>query len=910
MKLSFFRRLLIVFLIGFSLCSSALAQSYVIKGNVFDNETGEALSAATIIGQLQSDTSQVAFATSMQDGSFALRVSNYGRYCLKINFLGYAAKLTYVNVDQNDFEKKNVNIRLNKMVFVLKEVNVVKTQNRITVKKDTISYSADAYKVNPDATVGELIAKMPGLTVESQQVTAYGEQVTKIMVDGEEFFTSDPGAALSMLPADVVDKVEVIDKKSDQAEFTGFDDGNTSKVINIKTKSGKLSGQFGNVYAGTNFEDLYSIGSKLNLFSGPKRFSVMASSNNLNKQEFFNLDRMGMAGDGGNKNGINTTHSLGINYNRKWNDKWNVSGDYFFNYIDNHNDTYTERQYLLSDTIMDGYTKKISVKGQNQNLGVNTRVEYKLNSSNSFLMRSSASFQKYSSNSGETSNSYTQSEQLVNSLSGNDSRDNLGYSLSNSLLFRHKFNRNRRSISVDVSESINHTDADQSTFSRTIYYQTDSTDLTDQKKDNLNYSYRVNANVSYTEPLGRNGLLMLSYESSINYNNSNIKTNAYDSLTSNYSSVDSASSSKNDYHTYSQSGGLGYRLKVSDNANFAVNANYKHVDLQGKQSFPVLVSAEHIYNEVEPRVEFKYSNNSKFNFQFTYNGQSRIPDVNNLYATVDNADPLNVSQGNPNLNPQYTHSVGSRIRLANNNKTTFTVFDVEGKFSENYMGYYSITARNDTVVDGNISLGAGASYSKPINCSGYQSIEVRVMQSFPITLIKSNASVDLNSNYSRTPGYVNDQKYYLNKNTLNSSLRLTSNISKKVDFTLSYRANYSIINSSVQSHIDGNYYTGNLSGRIYVIPYRRIVLISDIAYSHYIGLDLAGKNRVQWNASVAYKFMKHNRGELMLSVYDILNSNTDVSRNSTTYYIDDTRSSILKQYFLLTFNYKINNFDI
>ncbi len=887
-------------------------QGLAIKGDIIDIENSEPLVGATVIAQMIEDTSIVYYTTANSEGEFNIRVAEAGEYRVEVNFLGYRPNSFNSTITASTNSLNDYHIKLRKRIFLIDEVEIVKTQNRILIKEDTVEYSASAYKVNPDATVGDLISKMPGITVEDDKVTAYGEEVVKILIDGEEFFSDDPGIALNVLPSDVVDKVEVIDKKSEQSEFTGFDDGNSYKTINIKTKGGGIKGKFGNFYAGAGEGINYNVGTNVHSFNKSRRLSLIASSNNINQQEFFKQDNMGMAESaGGDQGGIKTTNSIGLNLNDKWGENWTVSGSYFYNHIANEDETYLDRTYYLPESSISSYDESGSNDGKNQNHRLNMRLENDINSSNSILISPSFSFQDFYSAMEEDGNSYSLDGEYINSMENKTENQNQGYNFSNSILLRHKFGKRGRTLSVSLDGSVNNTDTKKINNSNTEYFQTGESEIINQERTTENSTKRISTNLSYTEALGSKSLLLLSYEGSIDNNYSDLETNEFDSEIQTYSLIDSSLTGTSKHNTYTQKANVGYRLNLGRDLHFSLATALKHVLLEGEQDYSEYTDTRMVFNALEPRVDLNYSKNNRINIKLSYDGQGRIPNVSDLYDIIDNSNPLRISQGNPDLTPEYTHSLRSNWRFSNAAFTSFLMLNLEAKLSDKYICNNTVSALSDTTLSDGTILHAGSSYTKPINTSGYRRLSAQTTYSFPWTVIRSNLSVSTGINYSQTPTFLNEDKYFSNNTTSTSSISITSNISDKIDFNISYRANYSMLRYTIQSTDDQDYYQGSLSSKLYIMPIYRVVFTTDFSLVHYSGLKLAeGESDILWNGALAYKFLKHNKGELKLSVYDLLNSRLSVKRNTNTYYVEDSESKVLTQYIMLTFTYKLRDIEL
>ncbi|MXX58183.1 MAG: carboxypeptidase-like regulatory domain-containing protein, partial [Rhodothermaceae bacterium] len=391
----------------------ALAQQNainIVSGRAVDEEAESApLPGVTAVIETVTDSILVGGSTSNADGYFAIEVRERGEYRLRLTFVGFVTHEQLVTIDGP--YKSLGTISMQPDVMQLDEIVVEELQERMVIRGDTTIFNADAYKVNPDATAEDLVAKLPGIVVQDGQVEAQGEQVQRVTVDGREFFGQDPTAALRNLPADVIQNVEVFDRDSDQAQFTGFDDGNSERTINITTRRGMSNGQFGQVYGGYGDDQRYITGGNTNIFDGDRRISIIGLSNNVNQQNFAFQDLLGLMGSGGSRfrgrgggdgpprgggggrgrggggfnprnflvgaqSGLNHTTSAGVNYSDEIGSSLRLSASYFFNRVSNENDAILDRELFLANDQSQFYNENRKSSGKNFNHRLNARIDY------------------------------------------------------------------------------------------------------------------------------------------------------------------------------------------------------------------------------------------------------------------------------------------------------------------------------------------------------------------------------------------------------------------------------------------------------------------------------------------------------------------------------------------------------
>ena len=473
-------------LLIFSLtASTAFTQGITLKGKVSDKTDKSAITGATIRLVSQRDTTQKKMVVTDKTGKFVFNDLNPNGYVLTISFTGYEKIEQRINIQASNLTP--IAFSIAKVATDLRGVTVVGKAPPVKLISDTTEFKASQYKVNPDATAEDLIKKLPGIVIDKAgNVTTMGDQVKKVTVDGRDFFGDDATAALRNLPAEIIDKIQVFDKLSDQASFTGFDDGNSTKAINIVTKAGMRNGQFGRIYAGYGTENRYSAGGNVSFFKKDRRISLVGLFNNINMQNFSSEDLLGVTssgggrtggganrGGGGNRgggsfggggnnflvgqqNGISATNAFGINYSDKWGKKMDVSGSYFFNNSNTGNDQTSNRKYLVKNPDEEYYDEISLSSSKNFNHRISFKFEYKIDDKNSIVFTPSASFQRNTSYNDIDGIRYVTATNLVSSTKSTTTASTSGYNINNNLLFRHAFAKKGRTLSLNISAGFIH----------------------------------------------------------------------------------------------------------------------------------------------------------------------------------------------------------------------------------------------------------------------------------------------------------------------------------------------------------------------------------------------------------------------------------------------------------------------
>ena len=908
------------------------AQTFTINGKLIDEYKQPAIGSSVFL--LKTDSSFIKGTATDVEGQFNLENINSDNYILKILSLGYKPLFKSIQIKNQNLIIPTITLKQN--LTNLKEVTVEAQQALATQNGDTTSFKANAYKVNKDATAEDLVSKMPGVTVVDGKVQAQGEEVKQVLVDGKRFFGDDASAVLKNLPAEVIDKVQVFDKKSDQSQFTGFDDGNASKTINIVTKAQFKNGVFGKVYGGYGYEDKFKGGGSVNIFKGDRRITVLAQSNNINEQNFSSEDLVGVSssssgGGGGRRgggqggmgggnnpsenfqsntqNGINTTSLFGLNYADKWGKKTEVTASYFFNWTQNDSKSSLLQQYILGSNNGLVYNENNNTNSDNFNNRVNFKIETKIDSMNSIVLQPKLSFQ---SNKGAKELLGLNTKEVVTlSNTENSSSNNLsGYNISVPILYRHAFAKRGRTFSINATPTITKNSGENLLYTLNTYYRDTLFygDTIDQKSKILKTGNSINGNVSYTEPLNKNNFLLVNYTVVYTDNYSSKRTFDKNYIDYKYADLDSTLTNvfKNQYQ--SQSGSLGYRYQ-KEKFNFSLNAAYQRAQLSKEQEIPTSYKLSKTFESILPSAQLQYKFSQKKNLRFNYRTSNNAPSIDQLQDVINNSNSLQLSTGNPDLKQDFQQNIFLRYSGVNTDKATSTFILLGGNYSNNYIGNSTLIANQDTTVYNDIFLQRGSQIIRPVNLDGYYSLRSFINYTFPIKKIKTNLSVNVSGNYNNVPGMINTNINYAKTATGGLGLVFSSNISEKFDFTLSSNSSYSNIQNTLQTSSNTNYFSQVSKLKITANPWKGLILQSEYSNTYYSGLTSAFNQSISlWNAAIGYKFLKNKQAELRLTVYDILNQNNSVSRTNTDSYIQDSQTNVLNRYYMLTFTYNFKKY--
>ncbi len=941
MKIFTFKLLFTLFLMGLS--SEIIAQrgdaqrlDLKLKGKVVDAGSNQPMIGANVMVKTVNDSLLTATVTGM-DGTFEVSRPDIPNVVLEISYLGYQKiKKTLSRGDGLDMG-----------VLILIEdsklLGEVVIEGQVPVgemKGDTTSFNAGAFKTQENAQAEDLVRKLPGVTFEGGQIQAQGEQVQKILVDGREFFGNDPSIALRNLPADAIERVEILDQRSDQSRLTGFDDGNYSKTINIILRSDKKNGQFGRLYGGYGTDDRYSGGGSLNFFNGDRRISILGLLNNINQQNFSSQDLVGVTANtsgggggrggrggggpgggggrwgGGNNNffvgndiGILTTNAFGLNYSDKWGKKVNFSGSYFFNNTANNLRQITNRETVVNENLRQFYQENLINTVENFNHRVNGRMEAELNEKNSIIVTPNISFQTgrtYGDRDVLTLGNVGDSLSALRSVSN---AENISYTLSNNLTYGYKFDKPRRTLSTDVFTAMNKRDQLSDLLAASRDYIRDRLDTTLQETNALSDGFNYRVNLTLTEPLGENSIGTFGYQIGNNKTSADQKTFVVAEEQGLYI-LDTALSNEFDNKFITQRLRSGYAFnKEGWNVNF--NLDYQNARLDNRSIFPTEGVFRRDFNNILPSAHISYRNQeSGLSYRLRYRTDTDEPSVNELQNVVNNQNPLNLRLGNPSLGQSYNHNIFANISKVNIEKSRTLFMFVNYSATSNYIGNSTFITAQDTLINGEILLRPGGQISQPVNLAGNFRTRFFLTYGAPIKAIKTQFNTNTRLGFNRTPGMINGEKNLNDNIDLSQGVTFTSNINKNLDFTLSTTGTYTIVNSSLQQNLENNYYIQESNLRLYFSPNNgKLFVGNNVNHMLYRGLSEGFDQSVWlWNIEGGFRFAKNNKAELKLVIFDLLNQNNSITRTISDVAVTDVFTNVLTRYSMLTFTYILGNF--
>ncbi|MBK9282865.1 MAG: TonB-dependent receptor [Sphingobacteriaceae bacterium] len=914
-----------LFLYLFLITLSANAQ-ITVKGYITEKD-GKSIPGVNI-KVLKIDSSLFGGTASDENGYYKLSLPASQKFILQFNYIGF--KRVQRQIETSDSEMDIGRIVLKPGSNQLEEVEVVGLQQRGEQKGDTTSFNADAFKTNPDASAEDLIKKMPGVTSDNSGVKVNGEEVKRVLVDGKPFFGEDPNAALKNLPAEIIEKVEVFDKMSEQSQFSGFNDGDQQKAINFVTKRGKNMGQFGRIYGGVGGEESgeirYSAGGNINSFKDKQRVSLLFLSNNINQQNFSTADIMGAMGssgggrrgDGGSRgsfsggssslltapqNGISATQALGLNYSDEWGKKTTISGSYFFNFSDNINEANQVRNYFGKEQLI--YSQNNTDNTINLNHRFNVRLEHNIDSVNKIIFTPNFTYQKYNLKSELEGNNKILEGIKISETKTKSKAENDGYDFAPNLLFQHKFKKRGRTVSVNLNTKFTENINEGKYYSRNIF--TDTTSGLDQEYNTYGNTKKYSANISYTEPITEFSQVELKFNPSYYEGSSDKETDDYSKLKKQYVDFNPSLSNKyfNIYTT--QRAGLSYKYN-KNKLNVTVGSDIQQSNLQGDQSYPVAFGSSQSFRNILPHMHLNYKFSKSKNLRMHYRSSTNIPSLLQLQNVLDVTNPLQVSSGNTSLKQTNEQYLSMRFGGFDMKTSRNAMIFLNCNIINDYISTANYTIRKDTIIQ-NFEIKAGSQLSKPVNLDNYLNLRSFFTYGFPIKVLKSNINVNGGLSYSHLPGLNNEVLNYADNYTGNGGVFMGSNINQNIDFSIGYNGYYNVVKNTVQVQSDNSYFNHVATFKLNLIIKNAFVINTDISHSLYNGLNQSfDQVYMLWNAYLGYKFGTKKNWELKASVFDLLKQNRSISRTITSNYTEDNNSTVLQRYGMITLTYTLRNF--
>jgi hypothetical protein len=891
------------------------SKPFKISGTLLSEDNKTPLESATVYLERVKDSSLVSYTISDKNGNFTLEDKISDKTInLYISYVGYKTYFQTIDLEQSEINLKTINLKID--TNALDEV-LIKSRAPITIKKDTLEFNVKSFNTKKDANVEDLLKLLPGVEVdEDGKITVNGKDVNKILVNGKPFFGDDPTITTRNLTKDIIEKVQISDTKTKAQAFAGEEGDNDNKTINLTIKEENNKGVFGRVAAGGGTDDRYELAGMVNHFDNDQRISVLAGGNNTNSpgfsfgeiQKMFGRgSSMSMSSNGaftidgrsfGSGQGITTSRNGGVNFADNIGKKLEVSADYFYSGSNSENKSATQRENILPDSRF--FTDSNSKSSNNSdshsaNLGFDVEID------STFLININPSF-SYTNNKTNFSRdeeSRNDSNTITNESTTNSFVETIGRNFSNDIDVTKRFGNKGAYLKFNLSNQYNSTDTDDFLNSETNVFATVPEDIIRNQFTNGERTLKgISTNTSYRMPLIANEFFLdykISYKRDRRENKKS--TFDFDSNTQDFTEFNTALSTDFDFIDERSTPSLKLTYK-NEKWSLSVESGYEFRTLENKDQLRPELSLKHDFENIELQSRFNYRFSPKSSMYSGYTLNNNAPDLSQLQPFQDVSDPLNTVTGNPNLEPSQHH----RFYFG------FNAFDFQK--GTGFYSHLGANARNNQVVakttvdenfvrnttyanvDGNYDMFASATYSKSIKIDTLKTIKYRV---------------GVFTNFTRAINFNNDVKYASKNTAVTPNASVTFTWKDIMELTPTYRLTFNNTTYDLDLFKNQEFITHSLGIRTTTYVPKKFEWRNDINYSYNSNIaDGFQKSAWFWNSTLAYSMLK-NQGTLTLKVYDLLNQNTNARRISTANYIQDSQSTVLEQYFMLSFSWKFNS---
>ncbi|MDD4713254.1 MAG: outer membrane beta-barrel protein [Bacteroidales bacterium] len=887
---------------------SAFAQ-HSIQGKVLDKKNEGGIEMATIRLLNLKDSTLVQGCQTDSRGSFSLSKVKDGNYIIEVRFLGYDNLYKNVSMSGKSIILKNLLIEATDKY--LKEVQVTGMTAQMAVKGDTIEYNSSAFKTAENAVVEDLLKKLPGVVVDSEgKITVNGEEIKKVRVDGKKFFGDDIQMATKNIPVDMVDKVQVVDQKSDMAQLTGFEDENTERIINLTIKANRKKGIFGNITAGGG-QDIdgdfrYDNNAFVNVLNGEAQTAIVGGANNTNTQR----SGRGRQGMGGGINGITEIQNLGVNNNTEVSKTLKLGGDGTYNHTTNTSETSSERESWMKDVTYDNNNESTS-KRENYQANVRLELEWNPDSLTTLIVQPNIGANKGISGNSSKYEYFSEGDSIS---WGNSSNSNDSHGLDagmNVILNRKSKIKKGRAFTINVGGSLSNSNSEG--FNKSNKITTDTIINIDQRATNESQSYNTNIRISYVEPLWNlKNYLETAVNGRLNTRNSDKLQYNKDDY-GNYTVLDSIYSNRFENDFYNESLEMNFRhqetiynymlgMKIEPSQTYSTSY-YKNGEILDRKNEVV---------NYAPSAQFRYNLGRKKFARLEYRGRTNQPNIEQMQPVRNNNNLMDETMGNPSLNPSFDQSL--RLMYSSFNATHYSSFNVG-------LGG-SIT--KDALVSNSIYDATGKEYSQTVNSEkAPYNVRANIMFNTPIIKnrlqfnTRSEVGYDLNYGYSDRSGsspFVSGDSTLLRLGDLCQTQTKNASESLALTFTtdvIEIGARGSVKYSKTKNNLSLNKsqetkdWTGAGNVNLH-LPYN-FTVSNDISYTTHQGYSSFDQNELVWNASVDKSVFK-KQGTISLKMYDILHQKLNIRETIGDNFRELSRYNTLTTYVMLSFTYRISKF--
>lgn len=899
---------LILFL---SVISSLSIAQQTISGKIEDKILSIPLIGVTV--DIRNTEDSVLHSTSSNRlGIFTFKNIPKGSYILHATNLGYQAFQTPINLLNEDIQ---THIMMDPGEIALEEIEITASP-AVSLRGDTTEFDAKRFSTREYADADELVAQIPGVELDEEgNVKAHGEEVTKIIVDGKEFFSTDPRIALKTLPAEIIDKIQLIDEKSEQARFSGFDDGERRKVINIVTKPNRKKGMFGKASSGYGDEDKFALNTSLNRFNDEEKIAINLMANNVNETNFAEQGRGGSRrGNNNTDRGLSDTYAGAINYNNTFlEEAMDVSSDYNFRSSKTSVISLSDIEYILGNRADQSRTQEQHNITQQTEHKANARVRWNINSQQRIDFAPTLTYRSRERAGSNNFSTFINAHDMLNKSTRQNDNTYDNFNLGGRLTYMFRFKKPGRTISLSASGNKSSNNALGKNLALTEYYKDallNRIDTNNNQSITYGYGSGFNNRLSFTENISRRSRVQLSYNYRNTLSYSDRETFEWLAETGQLGELNERLSNefRNDYNYHK--GGLSFSYNKKDSLRFQIGLNYQHGVRNNDRTVPIHLVTRAAFGSFHPEFSATYNINKERRLEVNYHTSTRTPTINQLQDFINNQNELNIRNGNPDLAQEYNHQV--KIQYKDVRRSTGQSFNSSMDFNYTNDKIVSSVLMTDTalLLFDDIRLGAGGRYTVPINVDGVYG--VRWTNSFGLPIKKWKLNVNLNnttfynSNFAVLNGEFIDGYHY----GVQQRIGLNTNINKKFVSGLNYRINLTLSNNPVAPVALYKIYSHTLNHTLTYEFWKSLIFHSNLLYIYNSGiLASSGAHTMLWNASLGTKFLKQKNAELSLKAFDLFNQAQNIGRRVTDITITDVTSNTLTQYFMLSLNYNLRNFS-
>lgn len=908
-KLLFFATLLCV---SFSFSQS---KDFKVTGKLVDAEDQYPMEAATVFLQRVKDSSLVTYTISDKDGMFTLEESTSDEYLnFFVSYIGYKSYSKKIKMDK---EAQDIGTIALEISNALDEI-VLKSTAPVTIKKDTLEFNVKSFKTKKDANVEDLLKELPGVEIDEEgKIKVNGKEVNKILVNGKPFFGNDPSITTKNLTKDIIEKIQIVDTKTKAEAFSGEAGDKENKTINLTIKEENNKGVFGRVSAGGGTDERYEFAGMVNIFDNDQRISVLAGGNNTNSPGFSFGEISKMFGRGGstswNSNGsfsiggrsfgggagITTSQNTGLNYADKIGEKTEVSGDYFYSSSNSVNESSSQRETILSDS---RFFTNSSSNSDNDTDSHTANLDFEIETDSTFQINIAPSFNYSKSRTLYNSSDETLDEDrvLTNQSAVNSNVESVGRDFSNELSVTKRFGSKGAFLRFELENSINKNESDDFLSSNTEIFGTSPETINrNQFTDGEKNSNGLNAELTYRLPLVDKKLFLnFEYEYARDKDENRESTYDFNTTSQEYSDFNTELSTDFEYTDSRSIPGVALSYR-GEKFSSRFKLSYNMRTLKNQDLLRPEFNVERDFNNMQISSYVNYRFSPKSSIYANYRLSNDPPALRQLQAFTDVSNPLNTIVGNSNLEPAKSHSVYIGYNGFDWQKKTGLYVNANAEITNNQV-ISKTTVDAETLkrittyenVDGNYNVGLYGRYSKDFKLDSIRKIK-----------FKAGAWTNLSKNIN----FNNDVQYASNVTSVTPNIGVDFIWDKVLEFKPYYRITFTNNKYDIETFEDRNFTSHDAGIRTATFLPKKLEWRNDISFNYNPNIaDGFQKTAWFWNSTLAYSVLK-DQGTVTLKVYDLLNQNTNARRVATQDYIQDSQSTVLEQYFMLSFSWKFNS---